>query len=607
MARPAAIPRDLPAFLQAIEEAGELRRVQAEVESDLEITEIACRVVRGGGPALLFEKVRGSPYPLCINLFASPRRLEIALGRPPRAIARELENLLERVNPPTVRGLFQSRSTLWRLAQMRTRRVRRAPSQAVVEEPDLSTLPILRCWPEDGGRFITYPLVITHGSDGRRNLGLYRMQVHSPRSTGMHWQIQKGGGFHHHRAEAEGRDLPAAVAIGADPVLLIAAMSPLPEGVDEAVFSGFLRGKPTRMARARSLEILVPADAEFVLEGLVPPRERMLEGPFGDHYGHYSHAAPFPVFHLRTVTRKRRPIYHAAVVGRPPQEDLYLGNAVQEMFLPLLRAARPEIREVWAHYEGGFHTLLVVSMESRYAREGMKTALGLLGEGQLSLTKMLVVVGPETSPRDFPAVLRALAAHFDPARDFLLLPNTAMDTLDFSSFTLNLGSKMVLDATGDLGPGGPPGGPLPPGIAAGLESRELGIARARLLEGALLAVQMARGRGEDGRRAVEELIRRPELAPIKLVVAVSDDVELDDPVSFLWGFLTRFEPARDVCFARSEIRGARPVHGGPMGIDATFKAGYPAPLVMDPAVVERVDRRWDQLFPGGVAAARRST
>jgi UbiD family decarboxylase len=591
-------PRDFPEFLRALESAGELRRVTAPVDSELEITEIASRMVRAGGPALLFENVKGSPYPLAINVFAGMRKIEIALGRPPEAIGAEVARLLERINPPTFRGLLASRRTLFRMSHMRQRRMRRPPCQEVVEAPDLDSLPVLKCWPGDGGRFITYPLVITCDSHRRRNVGLYRMQVHSRDSTGMHWQIQKGGGFHHAEAEAEGRALPVAVAIGADPALLIAAMSPLPEGVDEVAFSGFLRGRPARMAGGRSVPLDVPARAEFVLEGEVPSGERKMEGPFGDHYGHYSHAAPFGVFHLKTVTRKRRPIYHAAIVGKPPMEDLYLGNAVQEMFGPLVKASHPQVRELWAYAEGGFHTLLVVSLESRYAREGVKTALGLLGTGQLSLTKAVVLVGPGTGARDFPAVLRAIRASFDPARDFILLPGTAMDTLDFASFTMNLGSKMIIDATGDLGPAPRPGTAADRLTAASIEGLDrLGIEKCAVLEETLLAVRMREGRGASGRAAVAELVKRPALQGLKLIVAVSSDVDLDDRMSLLWGIFTRFEPARDVLFADARLDGVRPVWRGPLGIDATHKEGYPAPLVMDPSVVQRVDRRWNELFP----------
>ncbi|MBI4605180.1 MAG: UbiD family decarboxylase [Planctomycetes bacterium] len=585
--------RDLHDFLGVLERAGELHRVRCEVDPELEVTEIATRCVRERGPALLFERVKGSPYPLAIGVFASDRRLELALGRPPAEIGAEIRAAIDRLSPPSLRGLWESRALLRRAVSLRVKRVRRAPCQEVVEEPDLGTLPALKCWPGDGGRFITYPLVITTGGGGRRrNVGLYRMQVHSREETGMHWQIQKGGGFHHHEAEARGEDLEVAVAIGADPVLLMAAMWPLPEGVDEAAFSGLIRGRPARMARAATLSIDVPADADIVLEGVVPARVRRPEGPFGDHYGHYSHAADFPVFRVRKVTRRRRPVYLAAVVGKPPQEDLWLGNSVQEMFTPFLRATRPEVRDLWSFYEGGFHTLLAVSMESRYRKEGVKTALGLLGEGQLSLSKVVVVVDHETPARSFRALLRAIRDRFVPSRDFLLLHGTSMDTLDFAGPALNLGSKMVLDATGDLGPGPPEGG-VPP-VLPDPRPWHPAIAGHRYLESALLAVKVRPGAGGLGRAVLEDLLRRDELRWLKAIACVSEDVDLEDDVSLIWGIFTRFDPALDVAFRRVSLRGACPVHEGPLGIDATMKPGYPEPLVMDPEVVDRVNRRWGE-------------
>lgn len=591
------IPRDIQELLERLETEGELRRVTIEVDPELEITEIASRMVKREGPAILFERVKGSPFPLAINLFASWKRLEIALGRHPAEIGAEIHAAARNLNPPSLGGIWRSRGTLWRATNLRVKHVKMAASQEVVEEPDLDRLPILKCWPGDGGRFITYPLVITTGRAGReRNLGLYRMHVYSHNETGMHWQIQKGGGFHHHQAEKRAEPLEVAAAIGGDPILLMAAMWPLPEGVDEVAFSGLIRGRPARMTRAVTLGIDVPADADFVLEGIVPPGVRRSEGPFGDHYGHYSAAAPFPVFKIQRLTRKRHPIYVAAVVGKPPQEDRYLGDSVQEMFTPILRVMRPEIRDVWSFYEGGFHTLLGVSMESRYPKEGIKAALGLLGEGQLSLTKAVVLVNHETSPRSFRGLLRAVRDRFKPSRDFILLHGTSMDTLDFTGHGLNLGSKMIIDATGDLGVFQPPGGvpSIPPDPAAWEEA----VVGHKYIEGALLVVKVRATTAGAGRAVLERLVARNELRFAKIIALVSDDVDIADDVSLIWGIFTRFDPARDVVFARAELRGATPIYDGPLGIDATWKSGYPAPLEMDAEIVERVDRRWSELFPG---------
>ena len=311
----------------------------------------------------------------------------------------EIEEIFHALPPRALGDLWALRGSLPRVLASRPRRVRRAPAQAESLGADLMGLPILQLWPGDGGRFITFPLVFTEEpGTGRRNLGLYRLHVYDAKTTGMHWQIGKGGGFHYHQAEKRGQALPVAIAVGADPATLLAGVAPLPEGIDELAFAGFLRGAPTRLARARSIDLWVPADAEFVIEGVVPAGERRMEGPFGDHFGHYSHAAPFPVFHVREVTHRQRPVFHASIVGKPPQEDLWMGEAVQDMFLGVLRVIHPEIVDLWAYFEAGFHNLLVVAVENRYAREGRKTALGLMGTGQLSLTKMIVLVDADVNP-----------------------------------------------------------------------------------------------------------------------------------------------------------------------------------------------------------------
>ena len=577
--------RTLSAFLEDLERRGDLKRVSREVDPDFEVTEIACREARAEGPALLFEKVRGARFPLAVNVLAARRRIEWGLGRPPAAVGAELEELLHALPRLSPGDLWGMRGAAGRVLAMRPRLIERGPAQEERLEPDLSPLPNLQLWPKDGGRFVTFGLVLTEHPESRvRNLGIYRMHIYGPATTGMHWQIGKGGGFHHHAAERLQRPLEVAVSVGADPATLLAAVAPLPEGIDELAFAGFLRGSPTRLARARRLAMRVPADAEFVLEGLVPPGERRPEGPFGDHFGHYSHAAPFPVFHLREITCAERPIYQASVVGKPPQEDKFMGEAVQEMVGGALKVIHPEIRDLWAYFEAGFHNLLVVAVENRFAREGKKTALGLFGTGQLSLTKAIVLVDEDVNPRDRAAVFGALARNFDPAEDFILVPGVPLDTLDFTSFTMNLGSKMVLDAQSSPGAPPPAAAPAPP------DPRALapGIRGSRLAWGAMLVVQVE---GE-GRAVIERLVQRPELAALKLIVAVSADVPLDDDQLLLWGIFTRFDCARDIVPARTETRGAWLTCHGPLGIDATWKAGYPETVGTPPAVAAAVDGWW---------------
>lgn len=580
---------DLRSFLNALEAEGELRRVTVPVDPELEITEIATRMVREEGPAILFENVKGSSFPVVINTLASARRIELALGMHPERFGEELAGFVERMNPPTVGALWRGRQTVRRLLRFRPKRVRKAPVQQVVEEPpNLQTLPALKCWPADGGRFITLALVTSRDPEtGTGNMGIYRMHVYDERTTGMHMQIIRGGGYHYYNAEKRGQPLEMAVVLGGDPALLLAAVMPLPEGMDEVAFSGILRNKRTPMARGRTVSLPVPANAEFILEGIVPPHERRLEGPFGDHFGHYSEAADFPVFHAQAITRRADAIYPAAVVGKPPQEDRYLGDAVQQALNPLIRIIQPEVRGVWAYYEAGFHHLLVVAVESRFTREHLKTALGLLGQGQLALTKALVLVDPDVNVRDASAVLHAIRRNFDPPEDFLLIARAPADTLDFTTEEWHRGSKMIIDATG----GGPPPTAAVP-LPADLRAIAPDARKWRFVGHTLLVVQVAR----DARANVEALVASPLLSPVKIVAVVSEDVDLDDNVELLWGIFTRFDPARDVVFTEMSMRGALPVYRGVMGIDASFKEGYPAPLEMSAEIVEKVTTRWEEYW-----------
>lgn len=624
----------LRAFLDEVEARGDLKRVTREVDWAHEVTEIACREARAEGPALLFENVRGARFPLAVNVLAATRRIEWAIGRTAQSVGAEIEEIFHALPPKRLSDLWALRGSLPRVLASRPRRLGRGPSQAHALGADLGALPILKLWPRDGGRFITFPLVFTeHPETRKRNLGIYRMHVFDEKTTGMHWQIGKGGGFHHHFAESRGMTLPVAVAVGADPATLLAAVAPLPEGIDELAFAGFLRGAPTRLARGTSVDLMVPADAEFVIEGVVPAGERRMEGPFGDHFGHYSHAAPFPVFHVRNVTHRERPVFQASVVGKPPQEDLWMGEAVQDMFTGVLKVIHPEIVDLWAYFEAGFHNLLVVAVGNRFAREARKTALGLMGTGQLSLTKCIVLVDADVNPRDRAAVFGAIARNFDAAEDLMLLPGVPLDTLDFTSYTMNLGSKMVLDAQSGSGRvrdgvrraaeggatgagaagarGGSGAGVLTPADVPDPRRFDERIADWRLKWGGVLAVQVRGAVGGaaagwvssevapsaaplPGREVVEALVRRPEYAAVKLVVAVSEDVSLDDEQEFVWGWFTRFDCARDLVPAGTETRGAWVQCRGPLGVDATWKSGYPEPVANEARVVEAVTGWWNR-------------
>ncbi|HRY30264.1 MAG TPA: UbiD family decarboxylase, partial [Elusimicrobiota bacterium] len=532
--------KDLPEFVRFLESKGELRRVRAPVDPELEITEIACRVVKEKGPALLFENVAGSGFPLLINMFGTERRIEWTLGRPPSEIGVELKGFADDMMPPRLAAAWKHRSLFRRALKMKPRVVARGPVGETDETPDLSRFPILKCWPKDGGRFLTYPLVFTQSPvNGRRNIGIYRLHVFGPRRTGMHWQIERGGGFHYVEAESRKEPLPTLVVLGADPVLMLAGVLPLPEDMDELAFAGFLRGEPLRLTRLPGTDMDVPADAEIVLAGRIPPFQREMEGPFGDHLGHYSHPAPFPVFEIERVYRRSRPIYPAAVVGLPPQEDKYMGNAAQEMLLPLIRVLHPELTDFWAYYEAGFHNLAVAAVRQRYQREGLKTAFALLGEGQVSLTKCLVLVDPDVDVRRWPDVLAALRRNFDPREDLLVLPGTSQDTLDFTGPKMNLGSKMILDATrdGDAARDGPrapafSGLPFPH----------------RNWHDTFLVIQP----GAPARLHLEKMVRDPAFRSFKFIAAVGGDVPLEDDELLTWGIFSRFDCARDLVPAKAE-------------------------------------------------------
>jgi len=345
--------------------------------------------------------------------------------------------------------------------------------------------------------------------------------------------------------------------------------------------------------RAVSMDMLVPANAEFVLEGEVPVGERRMEGPFGDHFGHYSEAAEFPVFHVRQVTRRRTPLYPASVVGKPPQEDKYMGIAAGEMIGPLIRVINPNVVDLYAYDDAGFHNLLAVALKERHPKEVLKTALALLGTGQLALTKVAVMLREDVQVRSFPAVLRELWYRFEPEERMLLLPIGALDTLDYTSYVMHIGSKLVLDAVGEPVTDRPPPTMVPdPG---GFDRRVVGH---RLLDGGFLVVAVR----QEPRAVLEGLVRWEGLGPAKFVVAVSDDIDLRDQSSVLWGIFTRFDPARDMIFGRQAFVGARPVYGGRIGIDATWKTGYPLPLTMSEEIVRLVDRRWGEYFPAQASA-----
>jgi 4-hydroxy-3-polyprenylbenzoate decarboxylase len=443
---------DLREFIKALEKNGELRRIPFEVDPVLEITEFADRAVKGGGPALLFEKPKGSAIPVLINAFASMRRMEIALDvASVQEVADRISEYLQMRMPEGLMGKLKMLPKLAEMGSFFPKMVSGGPCKEVIRRDgfSLAEFPILHCWPQDGGRFITLPMVFTRNPDtGKRNCGCYRLQVYDERTTGMHWQTHKQGAEHYRRLAAEGKQsrMPVAVAIGADPATMYSAILPLPPDLDEMMIAGFLRGKPVEMAKCETCDLEVPANAEIVLEGYVDIGEMRREGPFGDHTGFYSLDDDYPVFHVTCVTHRRDPIYATTIVGPPPMEDFYMGKAIERIFLPLMRLQLPEVRDICMPAEGIFHNLILVSMRKSYPLHARKVMHAIWGLGQAMFSKCIVVVDEDVDVQNVREVAWKALNNIDPQRDieFVMGP---VDSLDHSSRLPNYGSKMGIDAT----------------------------------------------------------------------------------------------------------------------------------------------------------------
>ncbi|WP_455381497.1 menaquinone biosynthesis decarboxylase [Salinispira pacifica] len=444
--------KDLTDFVSTLEERGELKRISCEVDRNLEITEIADRVVKARGPALLFEKVSGSPYPLLINAFGTPERMALALEvKSLDDIAARIRELVDLGGGTGLMERLQALPKLAQLSRFFPRQVRSGDCQQVVEEPDLDRLPVLRCWPGDGGPFFTLPLVFTRDPDtGVQNVGMYRMQVFDRTSTGMHWHLHKDGREIWEKYRKRGERMPVAVAVGCDPATVYSATAPLPAMVDELLFSGFLRRAPVETVKCTLSELRVPAHAEFVLEGFVDPTEPMRrEGPFGDHTGYYSLTDLYPVFHVERLTRKRYPLFHATVVGKPPMEDCYMGKATERIFLPLLKMQLPEIIDINFPLEGVFHNCVIVAIRKRYPGQARKVMHAVWGMGQMMYTKMVVVVDEAVDPQDLSTVAWKVFNNIDAARDLEIVTGP-LDALDHASPLPHFGHKLGVDATRKL-------------------------------------------------------------------------------------------------------------------------------------------------------------
>lgn len=453
---------DFQEFLARLEKERELKIIQHPLDPYLEITEVADRMMKSGGPALLIEKPRGFDIPVAINTMGSRKRMSLALGvEDYEQIAQEIESLLKPEFPEVQPGLLGKLKALPEVLpqlgklmaiarNLPPTLVKEGICQEVVktgDQVDLFEFPHLHCWPQDGGRYLTLPLIFTHDpKTGRRNVGLYRIQVLDRCTAAMHWQMHKVGAEHFRVAEEQSQPIQVAVALGDDPALTFSALAPLPPAIDELLFAGFLRQQPVELVPAKTVDVRVPANAEIVIEGYLNPGERCLEGPFGDHTGYYSLADYYPVLHVTAITHRQQPVYPATIVGKPPMEDGWMGKAVERIFLPFIRLTLPEIVDLNLPVEGVFHNLCLVSIKKRYPGHAFKVMHALWGLGQLMFSKFIIVFDEEVNVQDLKEVIWRLGANVDPARDVCIVKGP-VDVLDHTSPYLGFGGKMGIDAT----------------------------------------------------------------------------------------------------------------------------------------------------------------
>ncbi len=600
--------KNLRSFVETLRGENELTEIEAEVDPYLEIAEIHRRTIDGQGKALLFKNVKNSKFPVVTNLFGTAKRIDLAFGKKPQELVKKAVEMVEVLLPPKPKELWNYRDLAFSALKLGTKKVRRAPILEVYKKPaNLEEIPLLQLWHEDGGHFITLPLVYTESPrSGKHNLGMYRIQRYDAETTGIHWQIHKGGGFHYSEAEKLNESLPVTIFLGGAPALMLSAIAPLPEDIPELVLASVLAdGKIETVenplatlgilerngGRIKTVESPLKyhrliAEAEFAICGCVAPFERRPEGAFGDHYGYYSLVHDYPIFKAEAVFHRKDAIYPATVVGKPRQEDFFIGDYLQELLSPLFPLVMPAVRDLWSYGETGFHSLAAAVVKERYAREALGAGFRILGEGQLSLTKFLMLTDKPQNLRDFKTLFEYILARVDWASDFFIFDRTSFDTLDYASGKINHGSKAMLvgigDAVRDLKKDFR--GELP-----------LGIKRAEVFCAGCLVVE-GRDYQTDETQA-ERIAKSGKFDDFQFVV-LHDDAEFARSTDkFLWATWTRFNPSTDVYAKTIKIKNNHIVYDAPIVIDARMKPWYPKEVEPREDIVKLVDERWSEYFP----------
>ena len=597
-------------FVDRLENENELIRINDQVSPTLEITEITDRVSKqpGGGKALLFENVEDSNIPVLINAFGSLKRINIALGiHDIEKIPRDIDKYLKIKPPSSLLEKVKLLPMLLEAAAFPPKIVssQKASCQEVVlvgDDVDLGIIPILQCWPDDAGSFITFPIVVNKTIDQKlRNVGLYRMQVYDKKTTGMHWHIHKDGAHFFHEYKKQGKVMECAVAIGADPAVCYAASAPLPYGIDEFLFAGFIRKSPVPLVKCKTVNLEIPATAEIVLEGFINPSEMRLEGPFGDHTGYYSQDGDYPVFNITAITHRKNPIYLTTIVGKPPQEDFYLGKATERIFLPLMRTQLPEIVDMNMPAAGVFHNLVIISIDKRFPMQARRLMSALWGMGQMSFVKTIIVFDKSVDIQNTQKIIEILLNKMDFTCD-LFFSEGILDVLNHASDKALYGSKLGIDLTNRIKgedksktkPTVDHNGtsPLPKDILEKFtELTSCKILDQKGLHQVAFAT-LEKKSPQQGSKVIEKFMNDKEFSSVTVLIVLEGHENINDTSTMLWKIFNNIDPKRDMYF-----------FGNRVGIDVTCKAGedgytqhWPNEIEMSEKVKNIVDQKWVNMF-----------
>ncbi|MBU0504481.1 UbiD family decarboxylase [bacterium] len=576
-------PKSTQEFVTLLKKENDLCIISEEIDPHLELAEIQRQAAKQKTKALLFTNVKGTRFPVATNLYGSEKRLSLAFGGHPEKVIKEIVALQEDLIPFSLKKAWQKRCLLKRLLRMGTSQTTKAPVfENKIAAPGLKALPQIKSWPEDGGAFITLPLVYTQSPHTHKNnLGMYRVQLHDEKTCGLHMQIHRGGGFHYHEAQQLNQALPAHIYIGGPPALTLAAIAPLPENVPELLFASLLLNEKIKQARAPQISQLpIIAHADFCIIGDIPPHKRKPEGPFGDHYGYYSLKHDYPFMEVSHVFHRNNAVFPATVVGKPPQEDHYITCYLQDIFNPLIKLVMPQVLDLWAYEESGVHTVASAIVKDRYPREALTTALRILGEGQLSLTKVLFLTDKNINIKNFKLFLPHVLERMDFEKDLFVIAPSSQDTLDYTGPKVNHGSKAIF-----LGVGGKKRA-LPEFFEGNLPQP---FSEPHVFCPGVLAIT---GPAFSEDKSFFNNLSHEESLKNWSLIFIFDDAQkaTDTTEGFLWHAFTRFEPASDFYAKDIALQRFHPEITTPLIIDCRLKPWYPKTLESNPEIMQKAER-----------------